>query len=285
MSATGRAFIPKTTFTYEIAAEGPAFKVKGFNTGDSFQYPGLVDPKTATTFTLRNPGTEPVTVSIATTGSFSTEETNVEIGAKGEVNISVAAPEAFGTSTGTVVFTPSAGLDAVTINLSATVKDPSKMFVDFSDGALPEDWKYTQYSSSYNWVYTKDDELGGYASYKGSSQSYKGTLTSPVLSFEENEQLYFKTSKYSSSTYASPSVTIQTSTDGETFTDLQTFTDDVYGTWKERLVTIPSGTKYIRFSGWYFNVTHIYGGKILTGAKFVINPHCSECPNTLLKKC
>lgn len=271
MSATGRAFIPKTTFTYEIAAEGPAFKVKGFNTGDSFQYPGLVDPKTATTFTLRNPGTEPVTVSIATTGSFSTEETNVEIGAKGEVNISVAAPEAFGTSTGTVVFTPSAGLDAVTINLSATVKDPSKMFVDFSDGALPEDWKYTQYSSSYNWVYTKDDELGGYASYKGSSQSYKGTLTSPVLSFEENEQLYFKTSKYSSSTYASPSVTIQTSTDGETFTDLQTFTDDVYGTWKERLVTIPSGTKYIRFSGWYFNVTHIYGGKILTGAKFVIN--------------
>ena len=271
VSATGRAFIPKTTFTYEIAAEGPAFKVKGFNTGDSFQYPGLVDPKTATTFTLRNPGTEPVTVSIATTGSFSTEETNVEIGAKGEVNISVAAPEAFGTSTGTVVFTPSAGLDAVTINLSATVKDPSKMFVDFSDGALPEDWKYTQYSSSYNWVYTKDDELGGYASYKGSSQSYKGTLTSPVLSFEENEQLYFKTSKYSSSTYASPSVTIQTSTDGETFTDLQTFTDDVYGTWKERLVTIPSGTKYIRFSGWYFNVTHIYGGKILTGAKFVIN--------------
>ncbi|MBO6287107.1 MAG: DUF1573 domain-containing protein [Prevotella sp.] len=210
-------------------------------------------------------------MSIATTGSFSTEETNVEIGAKGEVNISVAAPEAFGTSTGTVVFTPSAGLDAVTINLSATVKDPSKMFVDFSDGALPEDWKYTQYSSSYNWVYTKDDELGGYASYKGSSQSYKGTLTSPVLSFEENEQLYFKTSKYSSSTYASPSVTIQTSTDGETFTDLQTFTDDVYGTWKERLVTIPSGTKYIRFSGWYFNVTHIYGGKILTGAKFVIN--------------
>lgn len=159
----------------------------------------------------------------------------------------------------------------MTINLSATVKDPSKMFVDFSDGALPEDWKYTQYSSSYNWVYTKDDELGGYASYKGSSQSYKGTLTSPVLSFEENEQLYFKTSKYSSSTYASPSVTIQTSTDGETFTDLQTFTDDVYGTWKERLVTIPSGTKYIRFSGWYFNVTHIYGGKILTGAKFVIN--------------
>lgn len=271
VSATGRAFIPKTTFTYEIAAEGPAFKVKGFNTGDSFQYPGLVDPKTATTFTLRNPGTEPVTVSIATTGSFSTEETNVEIGAKGEVNISVAAPEAFGTSTGTVVFTPSAGLDAVTINLSATVKDPSKMFVDFSDGALPEDWKYTQYSSSYNWVYTKDDELGGYASYKGSSQSYKGTLTSPVLSFEENEQLYFKTSKYSSSTYASPSVTIQTSTDGETFTDLQTFTDDVYGTWKERLVTIPSGTKYIRFSGWYFNITHIYGGKILTGAKFDID--------------
>lgn len=58
VSATGRAFIPKTTFTYEIAAEGPAFKVKGFNTGDSFQYPGLVDPKTATTFTLRNPGTE-----------------------------------------------------------------------------------------------------------------------------------------------------------------------------------------------------------------------------------
>lgn len=271
VSATGRAFIPKTTFTYEIAAEGPAFKVKGFNTGDSFQYPGLVDPKTATTFTLRNPGTEPVTVSIATTGSFSTEETNVEIGAKGEVNISVAAPEAFGTSTGTVVFTPSAGLDAVTINLSATVKDPSKMFVDFSDEALPEDWKQTYYSSSYSWTFTKDNELGGYASCRGSSQSYKGTLTSPVLSFEEGEQLYFKTSKYSSSTFASPSVTIQTSTDGETFTDLQTFTDDVYGTWKERLVTIPSGTKYIRFSGWYFNVTHIYGGKILTGAKFVIN--------------
>lgn len=277
VGATGRAFIPKTTFVYEAAAEGPAFKVKGFNSGDTFNYPGLINPKGTTSFTLRNPGTESVTVNIATTGGFTASETTVTLAGKEEKTVSIEAPEAFGDAEGTVVFTPTAtGLEAVTINLKATIKDPSKLFVDFSDGQLPADWTYTQYSSSYNWVYTQDDELGGYASYKGSSQSYRGTLTSPVLSFEENEKLYFKTSKYSSSSYASSSITIQTSTDGTTFTDLQTFTDDVYGEWTQRAVTIPAGTKFIRFSGWYFHLTHIYGGKLLAGAKFAIDNNSAD---------
>ena len=256
-----QTFTPKTTITYEAAVEGPALKVSGYNNGDTFAF-GLVESKAEKTLTLKNPGTEAVTVNVSTTGGFTATPSSVTINAKGEATLTITAPEAYGAANGTVSITPIVdGVDAISINLKADVKDPSKMFVDFSEGALPEGWEKTEYGGygNYAWSFGSDAN-GSYACYNGTSSSYAGTLTSPLLEFEEDETLYFNTAKYNTSSYYTPSISIQVSTNGDSWSTVETFTNDVYGTWTTRSVTIPASTKYIRFIGWYIYLTNIYGG-------------------------
>lgn len=80
-------------------------------------------------------------MNISTTGAFTASETTVTIPAnKGEQTVTFTAPAELGAATGTVTFTPTAaGLEPVTLNISGTVRDPEKMFEDFSGNALPED--------------------------------------------------------------------------------------------------------------------------------------------------
>lgn len=257
-SSSNYNFAPKTTLVYEAASEGPGFKVQNYKNGDAVDF-GMVNPGTAHEFTLKNPGTEAVTVNITTENGYILSTSSVTIEAKGETVVSVYTPEA--TATGKVVFTPTAaGLEPIEINLSCVIKDPNKVFVDFEGGALPEGWTATSGSSYYSWTYSEDK----YAGYNGSSSSYVGTLTSPIMVFEDNETLFFNTARYGSSSWYSPSVSVQVSADGTTWETVETFTDDVYGTWTSRSVQIPSTTKYVRFRGWYFYITNIYGGQYST---------------------
>ncbi|MBR1932284.1 MAG: choice-of-anchor D domain-containing protein [Prevotella sp.] len=253
-------FIPKTTFTYEKPVDGPGFKVKGYKTGDSYSF-GLVDAGTTATFTLSNPGTESVSVNIATTGGYVADKSSVTIAAKGEATVLVTAAN----GDGTIVFTPTAtGLDAVIVSLSATVKDPSKMFVDFADGKLPDGWTEKGYSSgsgyystNYNWAYS-----AGYAGYSGTSASYAGTLTSPVLDIEAGEKIFIDYARYGS--YYTSVLKIETSADGNTWKEAGSIanTDAVYGTWKTLEATAPEAAHYIRITGAYIYITNIYGGSL-----------------------
>lgn len=254
-SSSNYNFVPKTTFVYEAAAEGPAFRVQGYKSGDAVYY-GLVNPGTTREFTLKNPGTESVTVNITTEGGFSVDKSSVVIAAGEEVVVAVSVPDE--SATGKVIFSP-VGLDAFEINLSCDIKDPNKLYVNFAEGVIPEGWTTASSSSYYSWSVAESNGIH-YASYSGSSSSYAGTLTSPLLVFEENETLKFNTSRSGSSTWYSPSITVQVSQDGKTWDNVQTFTDDVYGTWTERNVQIPATAKYLRFRGWYVNITGIYGG-------------------------
>lgn len=256
-SWTKESFLPKMTFTYEsTAVEGPGFKLQSISAGETLAF-GLVNPSTTKTITIKNPGTEDNTVAIATTGGFTTEA-SVVVPAGETVDVAVAAPTAFGAATGTIVFTPAVG-EAATVNLTATILDPSKLFETFAGGTPEYEWETTGASSSwtsYNWTYGD-----GYATYSGTSSSYAGTMKSPVLTFTEGEILSFSTSKVGSSSYYTPSVSVQWSATGaDDWTTLATYTDDVYGTWTSRSVNVPATAKYIRFSGWYFNITNIYGG-------------------------
>jgi len=254
-----QSFLPKTTFTYDLPVEGPGLKVKGYKNGATISY-GMVNSGTEKTLTLSNPGTEAITVNINTTGAFIATPSTLTIEAKGEAVITVAAPDV--TSNGTITITPTvADVDPITINLSCVIKDPNKIFIDFEDKQLPEGWTAKGYESSYGGTYSWSF-TSGYANYQGYSQTSAGTLTSPLVKFEDGETMLFKTQKNTSSSYNACSVSIEASTDGTTWTTIETFTNDVYTEWTERSVTIPSAdVKYIRFKGWYINIDDIYGGE------------------------
>ena len=255
------ACIDDITYTQMEAVEGPALKVSG-DTDGALNF-GMVNPGATKTLTLSNPGTESITVNIATTGGFTANPTSATIAAGEQQTLTISAPEA--TATGKVTITPNPaveGIAPVEIALSCVVKDPSKVFVDFSGNALPtaEGWEDYAESTSYAWSYDN-----GYASNTGGTY-YKKYLASPAMIFEDGETLMFDAAGNSSwePSYASyaGSVTVKFSPDGTTFSGDQTFSGLKYNTWQLCSVNVPAGTKYVRFYvDKYANIDNIYGGK------------------------
>lgn len=270
-----KAVIDDFTADYVLNIEGPAFRIANFTDGDSFGY-GMVNPGTTKEFTLKNPGTKSVTVNITTTGGFTSDISSVTIDAKGQQLVTVTVPDE--TANGTVVFTPTTvGLDAITINLSCVIKDPNKVYLDFSDGAIPDGWTSVaigSYASSYGTPWAAST---GYVGQSGTSSSYEWAFTSPKMVFSENETIIFETQKYTSSTWYNPSITVQYKTeDGDWTTVGSTLTDDTYDNWTKRSVTIPTAdAKYIRFTGWYVKLRNIYGGELPLEPKMVVTQPAS----------
>ncbi len=230
---------------------GPALMVTGDDNG-TLNF-GMVNPSDTKELTLMNPGTQDITVSIATTGGFSATST-MTITAKGEETLAIAAPTTTGVSTGKVTITPTVeGVDAVEISLSCIVKDPAKFFEDFSGKALPEEW-----TSTGSWSFTD-----GYAK-TGNNTNLQ--LTTPPMIFENDEAFVFEAAGCSSwASYGDQykgKVIVQTSTDGTTFSELETFSAIDLDAWQSCNVTIPAGTKFVRFVGSYVSIDNIYGGKL-----------------------
>ncbi len=275
-----RLYVDDFVFEAVEILDGPALIVQGYNDGETLAF-GMVNPSATQTLTLVNPGTEAIIVNIATTGGFTADKSQVTIAAnKGTEMVTIAAPDA--TANGTIKFTPTvAGVDAITLNLSCTIKDPNKVFIDFFDNALPTgdatgDWttagigSYTTGSSasSYAW-----DFSNGYAWYKSTSSSagyvdyYYHSLVSPLMKFTEGEKLIFKVKKeVTYSTYLGY-LRVDYTTDGSTWTavDGGTFADAALTTeWAEKEITIPATTKKIRFVAAGIALDDIYGGELST---------------------
>ena len=261
-----KAAIDNFSATIYEQVEGPGFAVQDYKNGDAYSF-GFAEAGATKEFTLKNPGTQAVAVNVATTGGYTVDQAKVTIEAGSTAVVTVSVPES--TASGSVTFTPQAeGLDAVTVSLTAVVKDAAKLFFDFAGGEQPEGWTAEASASWYSWSFANE-----YANYGGTSSSYTGTLTSPQLSVEAGEVFAFSTSKASSSTYYTSSVSFQTSTDGTTWTTVETYTDDVYGEWNTRTVTISSAdVKYIRFSGWNIRIDNIYGGELSSLPELTVTP-------------
>ncbi len=268
-SSSGRAkFIPKTTFITPTV--GAALTVKDGSQKLTSPYAynfGLATAGTSKVFTLANPGTKDLTISVSETGDFNATLSATTITAGGEVTLTVTMPETTGSSAVTITPDATSGIDPFVINVSGTIRDANKIYLDFADGQMPEGWTSASSSTYYSWTVSE-----GYIGYNGTSSSYSGTLTSPKLTFAKDELIAFETTRYSSSTWYNPSITVEYSLDGNTWTPIgSAFTDDVYGTWTSRSVTIPvEGVKYIRFNGWYINLRNIYGGEIPNEPKMVV---------------
>lgn len=90
-------------FTFAAVSEGPALTVadngKKVDTGYAYDF-GIAAGGTTKEFTLANPGTEDITLSISATGGFGVSPASVSIPAKEEATLTVTMPDA--TASGTV---------------------------------------------------------------------------------------------------------------------------------------------------------------------------------------
>lgn len=255
-------FVDDIELTCDIS--GPALTVndgdKKIDSGYAYNF-GLVTPGTTKVFTLSNPGTATANISVSHTGSFGTTLSANTIDAGQSATLTVTMPEATGSDVITITSTDEAISD-FTINVSGTVRDANKVYLDFADGQLPEGWHWEAIGSyASNYPCSVNTGYISWAQYGGSG--YAWAFTSPELTFAQGETLLFETSRRGNTAYYSPSIVVEYSTDGNTWTAIGTpFTDDIYATWTSRSVTIPvEGVKYIRFNGWYINMRNIYGGQ------------------------
>ena len=261
-------------FSFTAPVSGPALAVADGTTTIASGYIynfGIATAGSEKTFTLSNPGTEAAPITIGHTGSFGVSPTSTSIPAGESVTLTVTMPDATGDDVITISSTSDA-IDDFVINVSGTIRDPNKVYLDFSDGNIPDGWTSVaigSYASSYGSPWAAST---GYISQSGSSSSYEWAFTSPKLTFTNGEVVFFETEKYSSSTWYTPSIKVEYSTDGTSWTTIgSAYTDDTYDIWAKRSVTIPTAdAKYIRFSGWYIKLRNIYGGELPNEPKMVV---------------
>lgn len=263
----GHSYLPKATFTYDLPVTGPGLKVLDgatkISTGYEYNF-GLVPAGTTKTFTLSNPGTEATPVSVAHTGSYGATLSAASIPAGESIILTITMPDA--TSDDVITISSSAtSIDDFTINVSGTVRDPNKLWCNFSEG-LPDDW-----TNSGN--YTINTTGGGTGTSGGgyageTSYSYKLMYT-PLVTVAEGEKIYLLVAGYGS-TASWNSMQIRYSADGSSWTTAKTISSIVSGSWTSVEVTeIPAGNWYIGFYGRYVYFTDVYGGTIPSAPKNV----------------
>lgn len=257
--AIGGLSIDDITLTYASTTDAPNLVVnnpKGNKMADGDTYAfGLVDGGTTADFVLSNKGTQALTInSITATGGFGVN-TITSIPAKEQATLTVTMPAE--TAAG-VITIATAELGDFTFNVSSTVKDPSKSFVNFAGlTKLPEGW-----DGSSNWTIVGSgsgtSSNGGYAGNDGMS---KYEIHTGMMTFEENEPLIFMAANnYPWSGNNAGALQIQTSKDGETWTNVGSEIALTSKTWEMFTVNMPAGTYMVGFKGYYVKITDIYGG-------------------------
>lgn len=250
---------PKTTFTYEAPASGPALRVYDgatkLTSDDSYNF-GLATEGTTKTFTLKNPGTEATPVSVAHTGSFDAVLSAATIPTGEEITLTVTMPAASGSDAITISSTAE-GVEDFVINVRGTIKDPTRIFETLLDGSRPTGW-----TSSGTWYWTATSV---YNSAYYSTNNYR--LITPLLTVAEGETFYFD----AQGRYAGyQGVILEYSADGTSWTASST-TTTLTSDWQTFMINdIPAGKYYIALHGWSVNIRNYYGGYIPATPKDII---------------
>ena len=239
-----RLYVDDFTFTSNVA--GPAFTVKNQPDGSTFDM-GLVDYGASKSLTLTNPGTESVTVDIATTDGFTASTNQVTIAAKSEVSVSITVPKTSGT--GTITFTPTvAEIAPITINLTCTVMREGTTSETFDDNQLPEDWELSNGNVTY---------IDGTVKYGWSA----ATITTASLVFLDGDMIALTAKLGSNSPYYY--ITVNGSADnGETWTAYsKKLSNDVLTTNFTTVVLddIPTTVNRLQFVGYNAFIDKIAG--------------------------
>ena len=261
IGGSAKAFIPKTTFTYEDVATGPALAVYDGTTKLTSAYTynfGLATAGTTKTFSVKNPGTEAVTISASATAGFGAELAATTVAAKGETTLTVTMPDA--TATGTVIVsTTASGVDPVEFTVSGTIRDANKVFIDFADEPMPGTWTmdngWSVSSAGYATI--------NYASYSG---GYVGSYIRSGVVESEGENILFRYARNYNSSFGASDLKVYWATTGNgsdaDWTEATGTTPEFeYNVWKDATYFIPAEAKYIAIYGVYVNVDDFYGLK------------------------
>lgn len=253
-----RAGIDEIVYNTYEAADGPRLQVlqggKAVKSGIAYNF-GLVSKDATVEYTLKNAGNETMNATLACTGVFSVSDASVSLAADEEKTITITlSASALGSQEGTLTISPE-GLDAFTLSLAGIVRDPAKIYVDFSE--TPADWTLN------GWTVNAD----GYATisynynYSNSSISTNKALQSSLLKVEEGEKLFIRYRKNYNSSYSNGTLCFWASVDGTTWTKVgETVTASEYNVWNETTISgFPTSTKYVAISGQYIDIDDFYG--------------------------
>ncbi|MBQ3629854.1 MAG: choice-of-anchor D domain-containing protein [Prevotella sp.] len=267
-TGSGSYFAPKTTLTYETKVEGPALLVLNENTkiatGYSYSF-GLATAGTTKSFTLKNPGTENLTVNVAATGGFEVSPASAMIEAGGEATLTVTMPAA--TASGEVTITPTAtGIDAYTINVSGTVRDANKLY-EYGFTSLPEEW-----STTGTWYYSEAN--GAYTTVWYLSSNAR--LFTPMVDVAEGETFFVEAKGYSTSNQSYQHLQMQYSADGTTWTNFDSEPVLDPSNWQTFSFTgVPAGKYYIAINASQCDIRMFYGGQLPQEPKMVVTQPAS----------
>ena len=246
-----KKFSPKVTIGYQEKT-GSELKVYDGETEltespASFDF-GFVPAGTTHTFTLKNTAATSYTAVVSSANLTVDPTTAITPDADGET-FTVTMPNHDITDE-PVVITPEdgKGLTAFTINVSGRYRDASKIFVDFTNDAIPTAWTASKwYRNSYS-GYIYDDGT--------TAESHAELTTSRIVSTNENLTLSAKLKTDAGI------LNVWWSADGaEWLEGNKTELKDQLNTteFTNVPVTVPATAKYVKFEGYSAYIKSIYG--------------------------
>jgi len=242
-----------------IPIEGPQFVVKDEGTAitSPFIYNfGLTPAGTSKKFTLSNPGTVDLPVSVSETGDFGATLSANTIAAGGEVTLTMTMPETSGSSV--VTITPDAeGIEPFVINVSGTIRDENKIYETLS--SKPDGW-----TTSGTWNFDSTNGATTTAWYS----SNNSRLCTPLLTVANDEVFIFE-AKGNYEDYQS--LQFEYSADGTNWTASQTVIKLTSEFQSFTINDIPAGTYFIALHASRASIRNFYGGVKIPGANFAIN--------------
>ena len=256
--ALNYAAIDDVTYTQkEEDISGPVLKVFDGSTqltsGYSYNF-GLATAGTTHEFTLSNPGTENLDVSVSETGNFGATLSSSTISAGGEVTLTVTMPNETGNSTITIIPASGSGIDPFEINVSGTIRDANKYYVNDFSTSYPEGWKSTG-----TWSYSETN--GAYTTSWYLSNNSR--LITPLLSIEEGETFFVDAKGYSTSNTSYQHLQMQYSADGSTWINFDAEPTLDPSEFKVFSFTgAPIGKYYIAINASQADIRMFYGGTL-----------------------
>ncbi len=248
---------------------GPALAVKDGSTKltspCAYDF-GLAVAGATKTFTLSNPGTEDLSVSVSETGDFNATLSATTIAAGSEVTLTVTMPATTSSSEVTITPADGSGIDPFVINVSGIVRDANKLY-EYGFTALPEDWTTTG-----SWYYSEAN--GAYTTVWYLTSNAR--LITPLLNVSEGETFFVEAKGYSTSNTSYQHLQMQYSADGTTWTNFDSEPTLDPSNWQTFAFTgVPAGKYYIAINASQADIRMFYGGELPQEPKMVVTQPAS----------
>lgn len=215
---------------------------------------GYTNGEVTRQLTILNDGTAPLAVSsIVLPEGFTASEQSFAVEAGGQKSVVLTlktGQDAFGTKGGEAVITHALG--TFTFAVSGTTVDPSKYFVSFDSGTMPESW-----TAETGWSVSSTSNGNYYA--VQNSNSGASALTTQKLTVAAGETLSLQVRRAYSYTAATLSVLYSPTGSDDSWVTARNVDAITSAFQTVTLANIPAGSYYLRFVGHQVAIDNIIG--------------------------